>query len=121
MSENVLKSILLEGTRLVQEIASNRVSMESFLKRYDNFYYYNALDGHEADSQETSLLKKYSTVISLHKDIQTTVVDVVYLGDKASSSEYFRSGRISIEDAMIRIIEISKKYKLDKLLSKFEN
>lgn len=121
VNENIFKKILTEGTLLVKKCVTNEISTELFFNEYNNFYYYNALDGHESDSKNTLLLKKYLNVINLHKDIQTTVVDVVYLGDKAYLSEFLNAGRISIDDAREKIIEIAEKYNINDMLSQLEN
>jgi hypothetical protein len=116
MKENVLKRILFEGTQLIKKVAVDEISIEDFLHQYNNFYYYNALDGHEANDLTIPLFKKYSNIIDLHKDIQTSVVDLVYLSDKTDSSKVLNSGRISIDDAMQRISKILKVYNIDDLL-----
>jgi hypothetical protein len=67
------------------------------------------------------LFKNYSNAISLHKDIQTTVVDIVYLGDKAYLSKFLNTGRISIDEAMKRVADISEAYNIDALLSQLED
>lgn len=116
MKESLLKSILYEGTLLVKKVSDKKISIQDFVKQYKDFYYYNALDGHEADEFEKTIFSKYSTIIGLHKDIQTTVVDLVYLGDKSSTTQYLDAGRISITQAMERISSISESYQIDNLL-----
>ncbi len=120
MKETVLKTILFEGTQLVKKVALGEISIEDFLQQYNNFYYYNALDGHEANDLTIMLFNKYSNIISLHKDIQTTVADLVYLSDKTNSSNVLNAGRISVDDALERISSILKTYDIDVLLGTLE-
>jgi len=117
MDENVFKEILYDGTLLVKKIVSKEITFVDFIEQYNNFYYYNALDGHEADDITKSLLVKFSGVISLHKEIQTTVADVLYLGNQVNSSKLQNSGRIDVDQAMQRIATISKSYNIDSLIN----
>lgn len=120
MNESVLKAILLQGTQLIKKVALKEITAVDFLKQYNNFYYYNALDGHEANDLTASLFKKYSSVISLHKDIQTNVVDAIYLGGADVSSKQLAVGRISVNDAIEKISTILKTYNIEVLLSMLE-
>ena len=49
MSElsELIKS-LEAATALVADVVAGRISPKDFIQEYGNFYYYNALDGHEA-------------------------------------------------------------------------
>lgn len=117
MNESVLKAILLQGTQLIKKVALKEINAEDFLEQYNNFYYYNALDGHEANDLTASLFEKYSDVISLHKDVQTKVVDTIYLGNTDSSSKKMAKGRISINDLTQKIDRILILYNINVLLS----
>jgi hypothetical protein len=120
MKEKILKSILMQGTLLVKKLATDEIDMENFLKRYNNFYYYNALDGHESDDSERFLMKKYSKTIKLHEDIQTKVVDLVYLGGTDGQFKGLALGRISESEGKIRIKQILNDYEIDSLLHNLE-
>jgi hypothetical protein len=116
-SEADLKEILQEGTLLVKRVASAEIDIQDFIKEYDNFYYYNALDGHEADTALSLLFQKYSEVIKLHREVQTDVVDLLYVGDEKNISRYLDAGRLSLEQAKARLRNIVESYDVQGLLS----
>jgi hypothetical protein len=116
-SEADLKEILQEGTLLVKRVASGELDIQNFVKEYNNFYYYNALDGHEADEALSLLFHKYSEVIKLHKEVQTAVVDLLYVGDDKNISKYSDAGRLSLEEVKARLRNIVESYDSQRLLS----
>ena len=117
ISETTFKKILFEGTHLIKKLITNEVDLQYFIKKYANFYHYNALDGHEADEQYNQLLKKYSNAVELHKKIQTNVVDLLYLGSSDSSPEYIVAGRILPDQSIDLITELASSYKIDDILT----
>ena len=119
INENDFKRILYDGTFLVNKVVSDEIDIKSFVKEYNNFYYYNALDGHEADENLKQLFKKYSDVIELHEQIQTNVVNLVYLKDDGNLQEYLDAGRISVDQALDTIKRITITLQIDKLLLKW--
>jgi hypothetical protein len=116
-NEANLKEILQEGTLLVKRVASGEINIQDFIKEYNNFYYYNALDGHEADEALSLLFQKYSEVIKLHREVQTDVVDLLYVGDDKNISKYSDAGRLSLEQAKARLQNIVESYDFQSLLS----
>jgi hypothetical protein len=115
--KNVFIEILVEGTSLVKKVVSCEISIKEFCKTYGNYYYYNSLDGHEGGREYKALIKKYSSVIRLHKVVQSEVVDLVYFGKQLTKEEYLTAGRISPAIAMSRLLEVTNSFNLDKMLS----
>lgn len=110
--EKELLESLRSATLLIDDAMNGRISMEEFVKRYDNFYYYEALDGHEADSQIRQLLDKYRELVLLHEEVQANVVDITYLGPKEDAEEFTAAGRILPEKAAQKLAELARKYEL---------
>jgi hypothetical protein len=59
-----------------------------------------ALDGHESDSEEKTLLKSYDNRIALHREIWETIIGDELCSDAdAVKEEYIRAGRFGSEEA----------------------
>jgi len=116
LDEKEFKKILLNGTRLIQRLIRNEITLENFIKNYNNFYYYNALDGHEADKHDKKLFGKFSDLLQLHKEIQTNLIDRLYFGDETNSSQYLTAGRILPKHAGEIIKNIVNNYDVDGLI-----
>lgn len=109
---------LHSATSLIDDAVRGRISVEEFVKRYGNFYYYEALDGHEADSQTKALLNKYRELVILHEEVQTSVVDLTYIGPKENAEVFIAAGRILPEVAAQRLAELARTYELAHWLKK---
>ena len=101
--ESELRQSLREATALIVQAAEGRLSVPDFVRLYGDFYYYEALDGHEEDDMRRALLQKYTDVIEAHRKAQTTVVDVTFLGPAAQREQYLNAGRITAEEAKARL------------------
>jgi hypothetical protein len=110
-----LLEVLLDGTTLVAELVEGKVSVEDFLRTYGNFYYYNALDGHEATPEQRGVLEDYAEVCRLHERVQG-IVDLVYAGDEPNP-QYEAAGRILGDEAARRIVSLAEEVGVSSLLS----
>jgi hypothetical protein len=90
--------------------------MKQFILEYADFYHYNALDGHEADTDTMVALERYSGVVEFHKEVQTRVVDLIYSAPPEQELQYQQAGRITIEEAMVRLQNVVSKYRIKDLL-----
>lgn len=111
---------LERATLLVHRLVSKEITIDRFLKEYDNFFYYEALDGHEAYDNRELVLAEFSMVISLHEKIQTSIVDLVYIGREISKQEYLDAGRITPEVAEHQIQSLANEYDIPNLLKSLE-
>jgi hypothetical protein len=116
--EKELLESLYSATSLIEDTVRGRISVEEFVKRYDNFYYYEALDGHEADGQTRKLLSKYRELVLLHEEAQTNIVDITYLGPKEDGEEFIAAGRILPEAAAQKLAELAGRHELGRWLEK---
>jgi len=108
---------LLRATRLVRDFLRGEHSIEYFAKEYGNFYYYEALDGHEAVGEQKHILEELRAVIAFHEKVQCEVVDLVYLGEDEYSQQHCDAGRISRTDAGTKLKQLAKRYDLDVMLT----
>jgi hypothetical protein len=121
MKEADLKQILQAGTRLVLDAACKRISIPDFIREYGNFYYYNALDGHEASDEGKRLLEKYAEATRLHAEVQQCVVDLTYLGDASQKEAYLQAGRIEPDEALRRLERLVKEHEAAEILSRIDS
>lgn len=120
LTESLLKEILTEGNRLVRDAAAGSLPISEFVKHYNDFYYYNALDGHEEDEEGKVLLARFADAISLHRQVQEDIVDKVYLGDPSRIGEFKAAGRIDEQEALERLREAAKRHNLDVLIAQLQ-
>jgi hypothetical protein len=93
-----LAKSLSDATRIVRQFVSGQSSATQFVERYSNFYYYEALDGHELSSA-TSERAKHWIAIELHRQIQTEVVNRMALDSSYTKELLVESGRIDETEA----------------------
>lgn len=107
---------LLDGTARVSALADGKITSRDFLQAYGNFYYYNALDGHEATPEQQEVLQDNVEVCWLHERVQS-IVDLVYTSDEPKS-EYEAVGRIRDDEAGRRIVTLAEEMDVSSLISK---
>nr|VFK77877.1 MAG: hypothetical protein BECKSD772D_GA0070982_100334 [Candidatus Kentron sp. SD] len=115
---NELVNALEKATLLVNRLANREISIEQFVSEYGNFFYYEALDGHEADEQRKQLLNEFSDVITFHENIQASVVDLVFLGSSEQKQQYLDAGRIDSGNAEQRVQHLANEYDIGGLLKR---
>ncbi len=113
-NEDKLRASLREATGLIADAVEGRISIEEFLRQYGNFFYYEALDGHEADDEGRRLLQKYADLIALHEATQTQVVDLVFTGAKETEPVYLAAGRIRPSSASSKLSKIARRFALSR-------
>jgi hypothetical protein len=96
------------------------LAIPEFVKRYDNFYYYNALDGHEEGEEGKRLLAVFSDAVKLHKHVQEDVVDNLYLGEPGYLDQFKEAGRIAAQEGVARLLNILKGYDLNDMIAQLE-
>ena len=104
MDTEALAAALDEHDEYVRQLALGRLSLPEFLKRYDNFYWSYALDGHEAEPTQ-SALSAHASRIDLHRQIADEVMAVLA---PESSAAYHSAGRIGPTEALERLKLIAR-------------
>jgi len=98
---------LIKMTRLVREFALGAVNAQSFIDEYSNFYYYEALDGHEASSAlPAGDTVRLSLAVELHRRIQEEVVNKISLDPEFSIESLKMAGRLTASEARERALRI---------------
>lgn len=112
------KNAIIEKTRLVKDFALGSVDARQFVECYSNFYYYEALDGHEACSLLWSeILMGLGPAIELHRRIQEEVINNISF-DEGFSIEVLRmAGRITPSEARERAMSICTDIGIEVVLS----
>ena len=113
--KNELINALKRATSLVGRLVSKEISIEQFVDEYDNFFYYEALDGHESNAQQRLLLSEFAEVVSFHERVQH-VIDLVYLGSSKQKQQYVDAGRVDLESAEQKIRFLANEYDVTRLL-----
>ena len=117
MSSSELNQSLCLATRIVRSFVNGDLSAAAFIAEYANFYYYEALDGHEASSAENHELRASLWIpIDLHRRIQEEVINKIAL-DPGYSLELLReTGRIDEAEARERARAICAEKGIDAIL-----
>lgn len=110
-----LQKSLSAATRKVKQVADGSIPIAEFLAMYNNYYYFEALDGHEASSIPPSVLAFFPDAIRLHMRIQTEVVDLIWTGanDIIATKD---SKRINGTEALYRIKKICSEEHINGIL-----
>lgn len=112
------EAAIIEMTKLVREFALGSVGAQAFIERYSNFYYYEALDGHEPSSMpHPESLMNLRSAIELHRRIQEDVVNKISL-DAGFSAEAIRTaGRLAPSEARDLALRICADVGIESVLS----
>jgi hypothetical protein len=105
-SEADLKASLEQHDELVRQCAHGEVTWGSFCDKYNNYWSYYALDGHESDEEENALLDRYENKIELHRAIAFNVLGQVCSEEDAVKDSYIQAGRIGSTAAVERIASL---------------
>jgi hypothetical protein len=77
---------------------------------YNDFYSYCALDGHESDEDERTLLKKYEARILPHRLITYDILWKVCSAEDAATTIYKEAGRFGPQEAVVKLKGIADSY-----------
>ncbi|MGE8215582.1 hypothetical protein [Stenotrophomonas sp. HMWF003] len=109
---------LIQMTRLVKEFALGAVNAQSFIDTYSNFYYYEALDGHEDSSAiHAGDRVRLGPAIELHRRIQEEVVNRISFDPEFSAEALKTAGRLTAAEARALALEICADVGIEAVLS----
>jgi hypothetical protein len=111
---------LLSATLLIYKAMIKKIPIHEFMRQYDNFYYYEALDGHEADETKKIILDEFKIVIQLNEKVQTQVIDQLYLKE-TNKDMFMKVGRIGEPEAIKRITAIGKEFNIEHVIKKLND
>ena len=110
-SEQEMLSIIEKHNRIINECISGNITFQEFLDKYNNFYAYYALDGHESDLEEQKLLEKYENKIALHREV-FEMLSGLCSDEDANKDSYIRANRFGSKEGLRRLKVISEKYSI---------
>lgn len=94
---------------IIRECASEEITFEEFLNKYNSFYFYYALDGHESDEEEQKLLEKHKDKIELHLRLMEELQGLCSDEDAVKES-YIQANRFGSKEALKRLKDFYKRY-----------
>ena len=100
--EDLLKTIERHDS-LVEKCKSGEIGFLEFCEKYNNFYSYYALDGHESDEGEQSLFQKHEKRIEPHRVIAYEILGQVCSDEDAEREIYIQAGRFGSAEAIRRL------------------
>lgn len=95
---------------LVHQCASGERSFDDFCTEYHDYYAYYALDGHESDEEERTLLKKHERRIEVHRIIAEEILGGVCSDEDAQLEICQRAGRFGSVEAIRKLREVVSRY-----------
>lgn len=107
-----LLSEIERHNEFIRQCVSQEITFQDFLRKYNDFYDYYPLNGHESDSEELKLFEKHKYKIALHREI-SEVLNVLCSDEDAVKEIYKKAGRFGSEEGLKRLKEISKKYSIE--------
>ena len=105
-SEQNLLATLDRYDDLVRQCVAGQLTFDEFCSRYNDFYAFYALDGHESDAEERGLLKKHEMRIQPHEFIALEILGRVCSARDAELESYKLVGRFGPAEAIERLSRI---------------
>ncbi len=102
-SESALLETIVEHDKLVRLCVSGELLFSEFCDKYNDFYAYYALDGHESDEEERAILEKYEGRIEPHRVIAYDILGKVCSDSDAEKESYKQAGRFGSTEAVNRL------------------
>ncbi len=109
-SEAALIQALSLHDDLVRQCVAGQLRFDEFCEKYNDFYAFYALDGHESDQEEYDLLEKYDARIEPHRVIAEEILSQVCSDKDAEREIYKQAGRFG----SVKAIEKLRNVKLDR-------
>lgn len=112
------EAAIIEMARLVRDFALGSVDASIFIEKYSNFYYYEALDGHESSSVlHPESMMKLGPAIELHRRVQEDVVNKISFDAGLSAEEMRMAGRLSPAEAREHALRVCADVGIEVVLS----
>lgn len=108
-SENDLLLTIERYNRIIRECVFEEITFHEFLDKYNSFYFYYALDGHESDEEEQKLLEKHKDKIEPHLRLMEELQGLCDDEDAIKES-YIRANRFGSEEGLKRLKDIYKRH-----------
>lgn len=111
-SEQEFLQTIEKYNQVIKNCVEEKITFQKFLDKYDSFYGYYALDGHESDLEEQEMFEKYEIKINIHLEIWEKVLTGICSDEDAVKESYILANRFGSIEGLRRLKEISKKYSI---------
>jgi hypothetical protein len=102
-SEVEIQLSLAEHDELVRQCAYGEIPFDHFCDKYNNYWSFYALDGHESDDEEREILERYEDRIELHRLIAFDILGQLCSEEDAKRDIYVQAGRFGAAVAQQRL------------------
>ena len=109
-SEAQLIESLSHHDDLIRQCAQGQLSFNDFCAEYHDYYAFYALDGHESDEEERTLLEKYEKQIEPHRVVAEDILGRVCSDADAKLEIYQRAGRFGSAEAVRKLRDLAAVY-----------
>ncbi|MGB7210311.1 MAG: hypothetical protein WBD27_16775 [Pyrinomonadaceae bacterium] len=109
-SEEEFLRVVDKHDQLIQQCAQGIITFKDFLQKYDGFYGYYALDGHESDEDERSMFQRYEGRIRPHEEIAQEIFQFLCSDEDAARDIYIKAGRFGSSEGLRRLRIINQKH-----------
>ena len=92
---------------LIRQCALGHLSFAEFCTEYRDFYAFYALDGHESDEEERTLLERYKERVEVHRVVFEDILGGVCSDADAQLESYQRAGRFGSAEAVRRLRDLA--------------
>ena len=95
---------------LIRQCMQSHLGFNDFCAKYHDYYAFYALDGHESDEEERSLLERYEKRIEVHRIVAEEILGGVCSDTDAQLEIYQRAGRLGSAEAVRRLRDLASLY-----------
>lgn len=110
-SEQELLSAIEKHNHIIRECVAGKITFQEFLNKYNDFYAYYALDGHESDLNEQELFEKHENKIAPHCEI-IEMLNGLCSDEDAVKDSYIQANRFGSEEGLKKLKKISIKFSI---------
>jgi hypothetical protein len=109
LTETELLGLLETHDALVRDCVTGRISLDEFLRRYNDFPFAYALDGHESAPDEKQMLGRHARRIDFHLGVMRSLAGLCSQED-AQNPLYIKAGRFPPSVAIQRLKAFADEY-----------
>ena len=86
------------------------ITFDYFCEKYNNYWSFYALDGHESDDEEREILHRYEERIELHRVIALEILGPLCSEEDATRDIFMQAGRFGSGVALQRLVALWVKH-----------
>jgi hypothetical protein len=109
-SEAEFLNSLAKHNELVRQCVQGEIAFVEFCEKYNNYWSFYALDGHESDDEEREILERYEDRIELHRVIAFDILGLLCSEEDSKKEIYIQAGRFGSAVAVQRLATLWESY-----------